>query len=94
MRFREDGAPGRFRVSPHPRLAMIEASTSLEGASRMSLLDTFRHRLAERRQRRQRYAHTLEILSLPAEIQRDIVRPEDETAPDQRRRDDPPGIAA
>lgn len=60
----------------------------------MSLLDTFRHRLAERRQRRQRYAHTLEILSLPAEIQRDIVRPEDETAPDQRRRDDPPGIAA
>lgn len=44
----------------------------------MSIFDTFRHRFAERRQRRRRYAETLEILSLPVEIQRDIVRPESE----------------
>lgn len=44
----------------------------------MFLFDSLRHRLAERRLRRRRYAETLEILSLPAEIQRDIIRPEDE----------------
>lgn len=44
----------------------------------MSFFSTLRSRLAERRQRRERYAQTLEILSLPLEIQLDIRRPERE----------------
>jgi hypothetical protein len=60
----------------------------------MSLFETLRQRLAERRQRRQRYAETLEILSLPAEIQRDIVRPEEEPAPADPARDHRRNIAA
>lgn len=44
----------------------------------MSFFSTLRRRLAERRQRRERYAQTLEILSLPLEIQLDIRRPESE----------------
>jgi len=44
----------------------------------MSVFDQLMHLLAERRQRRQRYAETLEILGLPPEIQKDILRPEDD----------------
>lgn len=44
----------------------------------MSFFSTLRRRLAERRQRRERYAQTLEILSLPLDIQLDIRRPESE----------------
>ena len=64
----------------------------------MSIFETFRHRLAERRTRRRRYAETLEILSLPVEIQRDIVRPEAETekprAPRDRQRCERQSIGA
>ncbi|NMG41297.1 hypothetical protein GRZ55_18800 [Chelativorans sp. ZYF759] len=64
----------------------------------MSLIDTFLHHLAERRQRRRRYAETLEILSLPPEIQRDIIRREDESdmpaARSERRREARRDIAA
>ncbi len=46
----------------------------------MSVFDQLMHLLAERRQRRQRYAEHLEILGLPPEIQKDILRHEDDPA--------------
>lgn len=44
----------------------------------MSVFDQLMHLLAERRQRRRRYAENLEILGLPAEIQKDILRHEED----------------
>jgi hypothetical protein len=41
--------------------------------------------LAERRERRRRYAETLELFSLPVEIQKDIIRPEPIARPVPRR---------
>jgi hypothetical protein len=40
----------------------------------MSALDTIAAWLSARRDRRRRYRQTLEFLSLPAEIQRDVAR--------------------
>lgn len=48
----------------------------------MCVMKRLRQYLAERRDRRRRYAETLELFSLPVEIQNDIIRPE--PAPVQR----------
>ncbi|MGY6707269.1 MAG: hypothetical protein ACXIVF_02995 [Rhizobiaceae bacterium] len=80
MRLDQDGAPGPFRVSPHAPLAIIGQTATIRRPV-MSLFDTVRDRLAERRERRRRYTQHLEILSLPPEIQKDIQRPEDEESP-------------
>jgi hypothetical protein len=52
----------------------------------MSILQSLLHRLAERRHRRMRLARTLEIMSLPPEIQKDILRPEEDPAGTERAR--------
>jgi hypothetical protein len=99
MRIGERVAGIRFRVAAGDHNDTIGTvwTTPRQGRSRrniMRVMTRFWDYLAERRERRRRYAETLELLSLPVEIQKDIIRPERTTRPVPRREMREPRLGA